>query len=225
MNSITKTALGLVVASLLALLGIASTATESSATGVTPIWVGSPTNGYWGSRSGDASTLPQYHHTFVKAAPRNDFGFDLPLQSRTDRGAYLYVAPSNTAYNNRVTTKITQIIDDNACRYGGGNDLVTVGIYLDGQSYGQVTFGHLDRNPSLWVGQSVPRWNTWLGDVSLNVSGGSNCMTGPHMHMELRATHDYACWNRTFGLGQAVYRTNFVGFVSGPLGRSPQGCP
>ena len=192
------------------------------------IWVGSPVPGTWGV-SNDWSTVPPNHHKLAKASPSNDWAVDLP--SGAGNAAYLYVAPSNSAYNSNVTTKVTQIIDDQACAYGGGGDLVTVGIYYNGASYGQVTYAHLDRNPGLYVGQWIGRWGTWVGNVAdlwaQNNTGGSNCWTGPHVHTELRATTQYACWNRGYTYpGYGINYSNFMGFVSGPLNYSQAtACP
>lgn len=80
-----------------------------------------------------------------------------------------------------------QIIDDNACARGGGGDLVTIGIYFNGASMGQATYGHLNRNPNLYVGQSVSRWGTWLGNVANDIAYDPNCWTGPHTHVERSA--------------------------------------
>ena len=191
------------------------------------VWVGSPVEGTWGL-GGDPSTTPAGgHHRLVKASPQNDFAVDLTRTGQ--QGAYLYVAAANGAYDSRVSTVVTQIIDDGACRAGGGGDMVTVAIRFDGATVGQVTFAHLDRNPALAVGRPVSRWGTYLGTTAVlrgSATGGSGCWTGPHAHTELRASTRYACWNRTFGVGQAVHRSNFIGFVSGPdlVGYS-RGCP
>lgn len=204
---------------LLALIG----GTPASAYQSPLIWVGSPIAGTWGES-------PQTHHLLYKASPSNDWATDV---AGSNQSAYLYVAPSNAAYNSGVSTRVSQIIDDAACAYGGGGDLVTVQILYNGTSYGQVTYAHLDRNPNLYVGQPVARWGTWLGNVA-NLwdghgggTGGSNCWTGPHVHTELRATTQYACWNRTYApYASSLGPSNFIGFISGPLsysGKSP--CP
>jgi hypothetical protein len=138
------------------------------------------------------------------------------------------VAPSNSAYNTQVTARVTQLIRGNACRLGGGADLVTIGIYYNGASYGQVTYAHLIASSSLYVGKAVPRWGTYLGYVATSVDpgpAGSDCWTGPHVHTELRATTQYACWNRGYILGSSLQRTNFIGFVSGPLATYARACP
>lgn len=107
-------------------------------------------------------------------------------------------------------------------------------INYNGAPYGQVTYAHLDRNPALYVGQPVGRWGTSLGTMANLANGngggpgpgGSNCWTGPHIHTELQATTQYACWNKGYTPFQSnVGRSNFIGFISGPLksGKSP--CP
>lgn len=127
-----------------------------------------------------------------------------------------------------MTTKIT-LVDDNACTNGGGGDFVTVGVYYNGTLYGRATFAHIDRDGSLYVGKPVPRWGTYLGNVA-NLSGGStggsNCWTGPHVHFELRAETNYACWNRGYDrAGYPLTHTNFLGFLSGPLTAAATACP
>jgi len=208
---------------LLGLLGPA----RADAAAAPAIWVGSPAQGTWGV-AGDVSTTPAGgHHLLYRASPTNDWAVDLPAGPGST--VKLYVAPSNSAYNSRVTTVITQIIDNNACRNGGGGDLVTVAIRFDGATVGQTTVAHIDRTSTLRVGQAVTRWGTVLGTVanlSGGGSGGSGCWTGPHVHTELRASTNYACWNRGYRPGSAISRSNFIGFVTGPaLGRAPQPCP
>lgn len=215
---------GLVLAAAASLAGVSLGGAPAQAYQSPLIWVGSPVPATWGES-------PATHHRLVKASPANDWATDLRVGA--GNGAYLYVAPSNSALNNNVTTKITQIIDNGACRLGGGGDMVTVGIYYNGASYGQVTYAHLDRNAGLSVGQTVSRWGTWLGNVgnfwdgSGGGTGGPDCWDGPHVHTELRATTQYACWNRGYVPFQsALARTNFIGFVSGPLNAtSATPCP
>lgn len=190
------------------------------------IWIGSPVQGTWGV-SGDASTTPAGgHHRLYKATPQNDWAVDLSRIPSDSRSVYVYAAPSNSAYNNNVTAKILDIVDENACRYGGGADFVTVGFYFNGALYGRATYAHIDRDASLWEGKTIPRWGTKIGNVAWSASGGPACWTGPHVHLELRAESHYACWNRGYTYaGYPIGRTNFVGFVSGPLGTSSAPCP
>jgi hypothetical protein len=208
---------------LVVLVGLVSAASPANAYQSPLIWVGSPVAGTWGES-------PWTHHLLVKASPQNDWATD--IVGGAGQATYLYVAPSNSTYNNAVSTRVRWIIDDAACRYGGGGDLVTVEIFYNGSSYGQVTYAHLDRNPNLFIGQWVSRWGTWLGneanlwDGHGGGTGGENCWTGPHVHTELRATTQYACWNRGYSYGSWLNRSNFIGFISGPLnysGKSP--CP
>ncbi|MGW5670036.1 hypothetical protein [Micromonospora sp. NPDC003776] len=222
-----RVAVGLALA--LAALGGVFTAAPAYAYQSPLIWVGSPVNARWGES-------PSSHVCLAKAAPTNDWCTDLYTpDGSSGQPAYLYVAPSDSAYNNAVTTRVTQIIDDSACRLGGGGDLVTVEILYNGASYGQVTYAHLDRNGSLYVGQTVGRWGTYLGNMANLANGngggpgpgGASCWTGPHVHTELRATTQYACWNKGYvPYNSNLSTTNFIGFVSGPLNynaKSP--CP
>lgn len=210
--------LGAALAVAATLMMIAVGPTPADAYSSPAIWVGSPIKGTW-------NASPSSHHKLVKASPGNDWAVDI---SGGLQNVVLYVAPSNSAYNARVTTKITQIIDDNTCRAGGGGDTVTVGIYYNGTLYGRATYAHLDRTASLRVGQTVSRWGTVLGAVRTSTanSGGSGCWTGPHVHMEMRAETQYACWNKGYRVGSSVLSpSNFVGFVSGPLSTSARACP
>lgn len=207
-----------------AVVGFAPAATANH---LPAIWVGSPVAGKWGL-PGDWSTLPSYpHHRLVKATPGNDWAVDITNVPANDPGVHVYAAPSDAAYNNRVTARVTQIIDDNACRYGGGADMVTIGFYLDGTLYGRATYAHLDRNPSLWQGMTISRWGSWIGNVATSASGGPNCWTGPHVHFEMRAESHYACWSRVYtSPGSPIAgRSNFLGFVSGPLASTARACP
>ena len=206
---------------------VALDATPAEAYSSPAIWVGSPVDGTWGC-CGDWGTTPGGgHHKLVKASPGNDWAGDLP--SGAGSAVYLYAAPSNSAYNGNVTARVTQIVDDSACANGGGGDFVTIGIYYNGTLYGRATYAHLDRNGSLAVGQSISRWGTWLGNVanlSGSATGGANCWTGPHVHFEMRAETQYACWNRGYTYaGYPVSRTNFLGFLSGPLSSAATACP
>lgn len=217
-----------IVAALLAAVGVVTTPDRAHAVTTPAIWVGSPVQGTWGV-PGDPSTTPgccPAHHLLYKASPTNDWSVDLSSIPSGTQGVYLYAAPSDSSLNTRVTARVTQIIDDNACRYGGGGDLVTVGLYFDGVLKGRATYAHIARNPGLYVGQSISRWGSWLGNVDRGIRYDPNCWTGPHVHFELRAEREYSCWNKGFRTGYTVGRTNFLGFVSGPTtpGAS-QRCP
>lgn len=209
-------------------LGLATDIQPSAAHHQPAIWVGSPVKGTWGLAGQPGTTPAGGHHKLVKANPQNDWAVDLTNIPNTNRAAYLYVAPSNSGLNNRVTTTVHQIIDNNVCRLGGGGDLVTIAIRLDGTVVGHVSYAHLDRNPNLRVGQRVGRWGTWLGNaanLTAATSGGSGCWTGRHVHFEARASSHYACWNKGYTPGYRVNRTNFLGFTTGPLNSYATRCP
>lgn len=182
------------------------------------VWVGSPVKGCWNAN-------PSIHHTLFKAD--NDWAVDISCIGRSSsaRKARVYAAVSNGS-DSRLTARVSQIIDNDTCRYGGGGDTVTVEFRYDGTLMGHATYSHLNRSGSLYVGKSISRWGGYLGKVSLSESGGSNCWTGPHVHVELRAARDYACWNRTYHQGEAMNPSNFIGFISGgALKRYPSPCP
>jgi hypothetical protein len=223
-----KDNLGALLAPLLILISVILLAPPSAQAYTSPnIWVGSPVAGTWGCCRDWGTTAGGGHHRLVKASPRNDWATD--LTSGAGSAAYLYAAPSNSALNNAVTAKIIQIVDDNACANGGGGDFVTVGIYYNGTLYGRATYAHLDRDGSLYVGKPVSRWGTYLGSVaqlSGGATGGPSCWTGAHVHFELRAETNYACWNRGYtSAGYPLGRENFLGFLSGPLGGAATACP
>jgi hypothetical protein len=213
-------------AAIVLLLSVVAGTMPAQAYSSPSIWVGSPVKGTWGAE-GDSSTTPNGdHHRLVKASPQNDWAVDLPSLAGTD--VYLYVAPSDSRHK-AISTRVSQIIDDSACRLGGGGDLVTVSVYFNEMLYGQVTYAHLDRDGSLYVGKQIPRWGTHLGKVANlppGATGGSNCWTGPHVHFEMRAETQKACWNKGYSYsGYPVSRTNFLGFVSGPLSGTATRCP
>jgi hypothetical protein len=210
-----------VVSGILALAPMADAYTSPA------IWVGSPVPGSWGV-PGDWSTTPGGgHHHLVKASPQADWAGDLPTNAGT--AVYLYVAPSNSAYNDSVTARVSQIVDGNACANGGGADFVNVAIYYNGSLYGQALYAHINRDPSLYIGKPIARWGTYLGSVAYlsgSATGGSSCWTGPHVHFEMEAFTQYACWNRGYSYaGYPISPTNFLGFVSGPLATYPTACP
>jgi murein DD-endopeptidase MepM/ murein hydrolase activator NlpD len=191
-----------------------------------PIWVGSPVTGTWGNAGRTGSTPAGGHHLLGKTSPPNQWAVDLPVGSGTP--VFLYAAAADPASDPAVTAAITQIVDNEACIQGGGGDFVTVGIFYHSTLVGHVTYAHLDRDPSLQVGASVPRWGTTLGKVANlrgKATGGSRCWTGPHVHFELRAQSQQACWNRGQSVGRKIRHGDSMGFVSGALGSKTAPCP
>ncbi len=191
-----------------------------------PIWVGSPVAGTWGNSGRPGSTPAGGHHLLGKASPSNHWAVDLPVGGGAQ--VLLYVAAADAANDAGITTAITQIVDDHACIGNGGGDFVTVGVYFEASLVGHVTYAHLDRDPSLQVGAPIGRWGTSLGKVanlSGRATGGSRCWTGPHVHLEMRAQNQRACWTKSASVGRRVNRTDPIGFVSGNLAPSSAPCP
>jgi hypothetical protein len=191
-----------------------------------PIWVGSPVTGTWGNAGRPGSTPAGGHHLLGKTTPSNEWAVDLPVGSGT--AVLLYVAAADPVNDAAVTTAITQINDNDACMLGGGGDFVTVGIYYQAALVGHVTFAHLDREPSLQVGASVPRWGANLGRVANlrgKATGGSRCWTGPHVHLEMRAHSQASCWNKGQSAGRRLRQGDSLGYVSGALGSAAAPCP
>ena len=195
-------------------------------TAAPPIWVGSPVTGTWGNSGRPGSTPAGGHHLLGKTSPFNEWAVDLPVGA--GNAVLLFVAAADPANDAAVTTAITQINDNDACLLGGGGDFVTVGIYYQTALVGHVTFAHLDREPSLQVGASVPRWGANLGKVASlrgKATGGSRCWTGPHVHLEMRANSQAACWNRGQTVGRRLRQGDLLGFVSGALSTAVAPCP
>jgi hypothetical protein len=191
-----------------------------------PIWVGSPVAATWGNSGRPGSTPAGGHHLLGKTTPSNEWAVDLPVGSGV--AVQLYVAAADPANDAGVTTTITQITDNDACILGGGGDFVTVGIFYQAALVGHVTYAHLDRDPSLQVGATVPRWGANLGKVASlrgKATGGSRCWTGPHVHFEMRAQSQASCWNRSQSVGRKVRQADLLGFVSGALGAAAAPCP
>ncbi|GHJ44126.1 hypothetical protein Cs7R123_14680 [Catellatospora sp. TT07R-123] len=181
--------------------------------------VGSPVDGRWGRAGEPGSTPAGDHHRLGKATPMNQWAVDLRVPAGTP------VVFGVAADHGTVTAEITQIVDGDACRAGGGGDFVTVGLYHEGVLLGRVTYAHLRRDRKLRVGSPVAP-KAVLGTVAAldgENTGGPACWTGPHVHLELRSETGGACW-RDRAPGTRVRRGEVVGFVSGPLGRSPTVC-
>lgn len=177
------------------------------------VWVGSPIEGRWSPYESAAT-----HHLLGRTNPTNDFAIDLVASA--GQGVVLYAAPqiSSTVVTARVDT-----VASPACMTGGGGSYVTVGFYVSGQRIGSATYAHI--NPIVSEGQIVNRWGTTLGTVGA-FTVDQACWTGPHVHFEMYSTHHYACYNGSFALGQAIYRSNFVGYTGGDrASRQHAACP
>ncbi|MDI1461547.1 hypothetical protein QEZ54_11240 [Catellatospora sp. KI3] len=180
--------------------------------------IGSPVTGRWGGADQPGSTPAGGHHRLGKAQPMNQWAVDL----RVGAGTPVVFRVGTSA----VTAAVTQIVDGDACRAGGGGDLVTVGLYHEQVLLGRVTYAHLRRDPKLRVGAPVAGGAVLgtVADLGGADTGGPDCWTGPHLHLELRAETRAACW-RDRTPGARLRRGDTVGYVSGPLGATPGRCP
>lgn len=197
------------------------------------LWVGSPIDGFWNAD-------PAGHHVFKKLSDmgvRSDWAVDISrrsdqsVSSFVNQDVIVYAAASDPAVDEQLSAQVVYVVKDNACAGGGGGDLVVVEFSQAGVgAIGRAVYGHV--RTSFGAGaQATPisRWGGVVGtvaDLSGSATGGSNCWTGPHVHLELRAQHDYACWNKGYSIGSTVNPTNFVGFTAGgQLARSARACP
>lgn len=177
------------------------------------VWVGSPIQGRWSSSEG-ANT----HHLLGRANPRNDFAVD--LEAGAGQQVILYAAPQVSSV--QVTARIDTVARP-TCVQGDGGSYVTVGFYVNGTRIGSATYGHID--PAVAQGQTVNRWGTVLGTIG-TYQWQTGCWEGAHLHFEMYSSRNYACYNKTFALGQPIARTNFVGYTGGNRASGPrQGCP
>lgn len=178
------------------------------------VWVGSPINGTWdlpASRGGDGPTV---HHWIASATDQGDFAVD--LITGAGQAVYLYAAPQDGAVP--VTAKVDQI--GSACLGGGGGSFVTVGLYTGSLRIGSATYAHIQ--PSVGVGQTLPRWGALVGYVGSGYPINSACWTGSHVHFQLYSNRHYACFNRGYTLGYPISRTNFLGFTGGNVASAPR---
>ncbi|MGL5825828.1 MAG: cutinase family protein [Nocardioides sp.] len=183
------------------------------------IWVGSPTDGTWGCCAEpdkpDTSTTPggvDAHHLLSKADPKNDWSVDLP-----SRGDVTFVASTgDPSLDSRLTAAVTQIDGATCISTGGGGGFVTVGIYFDGVLKGRATYAHLALNPALAVGTPVPLGSS-LGTVGTEeqIASDERCWTGPHVHFEVRAETEYACWAGPRFPAVGISRSQVLGYISG----------
>ncbi|MEO5663516.1 MAG: M23 family metallopeptidase [Nocardioides sp.] len=179
-----------------------------------PIWVGSPIQGTWDlptSQGGDGAAA---HHWLSNARDQGDFAID--LIAGAGQQVVLYAAPQSPGV--AISAKVDQV--GASCRNGGGGSFVTVGFYSSAQRIGSATYAHI--KPSVSVGQSLNRWGTVVGTVGSGYARSADCWTGPHVHMQLFSDRHYACFNKGFRLGQAINRTNFVGFTGGAVAMGPR---
>lgn len=203
--------------------GSSSTSTTPPPSGGTSgdaplVWVGSPVTGTWdvpASAGGDGAAA---HHWLGNANDKGDFAID--LVAGAGQPVVLYAAPQDGRTS--ITARVDQI--GSSCAGGGGGSFVTVGLYSGSQRVGSATYAHINISPAVGAGQQIGRWGTVLGKIG-TYARNTACWTGPHVHTQLFSTKHYACFNRTFALGQAIRTTNFIGFLGGNVATTArQGC-
>lgn len=212
----------------LLLTGGADAATPSA-------WVGSGVDATFPNADGCAGarypsaacSLPSVHHTFYWGMPYvGDLGLDQQNIAK-DAAVNLYVAPQNgeniSTYVEKVTYACAARSGESAsARLARGGRTVVVGVYNGSTRLGWVTYAHINSRVSqgTWIG----RWGTTIGTVGTYTS--NSCWTGRHLHLELTNQKGYACVNKGWKPGQAMKRTNFVGFIGGSYASGPrQTCP
>jgi hypothetical protein len=175
------------------------------------VWLGAPVDSAWG---GEPASPPSVHHWLGNARDRGDWAVDLP--AGVGQRVVLYAAPQNSGV--AVTARVDQLGD--ACINGrNGGKFVTVGLYSGSIRIGSATYRHI--NPSVSVGQSVSRWGTVVGMIG-RYTVNSACWTGPHTHIQLYSSRNYACYNKGYRHNSPVRRTNFVGFTGGNAAGGPR---
>jgi hypothetical protein len=199
-------------------------------------WVGSPFDGYWASSDGCPNPFPSYQCSEPQYHSVDYFASDQTPRTQswaTDLGGpnvtpgtpvYLYVAPqlSGTA----ITTKVDRVGPACSAPNSAGS-VVVIGVYSGTIKIGTIAYAHV--TPLVAQGATIDRWGTEIATVG----GGyarSKCWSGTHLHFEMGNTRNYSCFNGglSFGSpwGQAIYRTNFVGFLGGArTSGSRQACP
>lgn len=191
------------------LVGLSSTTAHAATIAV---WVGSPVQGNWPI---DPSSQPASHHKYW-----GDWSVDL-INVGAGQAVYLYAAPQDG--RSSVSAQVEAVRP--ACasgRISDGGYRVTVGLYNGSTKVGTATYAHI--NPSVTEGSWINRWESRLGVVgSYNLS---SCWQGVHLHYEMYSQQNYACYNRGWRSGTAVYRTNFLGFIGGSYAFGPRSaCP
>ena len=178
------------------------------------VWVGSPVNGTWAYY---ASSLPASHHIVWGS----DWSVDLPAGGGQE--VILYVAPQDSRLS--VTTRVDKVQATCASgRISDGGYMVEIGIYNGSSKIGRVNYAHIQ--PSVSQGQVVSRWGSRIGTVGSYTRNPTGCWDGEHVHVEMYSQANYACFNKGFGLRQAVNRTNFIGFTGGNFAsRQRAACP
>lgn len=200
------------------------------------VWVGSPIDGNWAVWDGycpgatypsDMCSWPTVHHSYTWGMPYvGDWATDLGVGA--GQVVNLYAAPNDTWRT--ITAKVEKIPLACAVRSGetyqqtfarGGNTVV-VGLYEGATRIGWVAYTHV--NPSVSVGQWINRWGAAIGTVGSYTS--NSCWTGVHLHIEMTNETNYSCFNKGWSSGQAMWKTNFVGFLGGAYRTAPrQACP
>ncbi|GAA3181202.1 hypothetical protein GCM10010531_39290 [Blastococcus jejuensis] len=176
------------------------------------VWLGSPVDGRWSTYEGAAT-----HHRLGNASPTNDWAVDLEVGAGAP--VYLYAAPQVSGVV--ITARVDQV--GPSCYGGGGGRFVTVGLYAGSTRIGSATYAHI--NPTVSLGQTLNRWGSRVGTVG-SYAYQPGCWEGAHVHFEMYSNRNYACFNKGFRLGQAVYRTNFLGFTGGNVASGVQRpCP
>ncbi|MFP5346457.1 MAG: hypothetical protein ACLGIA_05470 [Actinomycetes bacterium] len=225
--------LALVVASLLTVVGPAAAGQGPART---PVWVGSPINGRWAVWDGycpgavypsDYCSWPTVHHSFSNGMPYvGDWAADLGVGA--GQPVNVYAAPNDSSRT--ITARVEQVGLSCAPRPGesyaqtlsrGGNAVV-VAMYDGGTRIGWVTYTHV--NPSVAAGQWINRWGAQVGTVGSYTP--NSCWTGVHLHVEMTNETNYSCFNKGWQSGQAMSKSNFIGFLGGAYRTAPrQACP
>lgn len=187
---------------------------STSTSVATNVWVGSPVQGTWAPAGWFSH--PEYPH-WAMANNSNQRDWSVDIGAVAGAAVKLYAAPRYSEQT--VTARIDQI--GSACRsgYAAGGSFVQVGFYNgSGTRLGSASYGHI--NPSVTVGQVIPRWGSTLGTVGKYAT--SSCWDGSHVHFEMfsNGAGNYACWNKGYGrsYGYVLNPSNFLGYTGPGVG-------
>lgn len=172
------------------------------------VWAGSPIDGCYDC--GDPADGPGTHH-FMRNSdnPEHDLAFDIGAPAGRD--VLVYFAPEQN--HGDVYARVDRVgATCGSVARGGGS--VTVGVYtVNGNArIASITYAHI--NPSVRVGDRPSRWGGKVGTIAGGLRPDAACWTGPHVHLEMWAASNYACWH-PYAHNASIRKSNYIGHLTG----------